>query len=75
MKRDLNRRLRAAEMRWFVSERVAGILRAINAMSDQEPGKQIEPSGIFDPHTLTDAELDALIAEFERRIADAARNH
>jgi hypothetical protein len=71
MRRDLDRLLKAAETRRFVSERVAAILRAIDAMSDQELAEQIiaEPSGIFDPRTMTDAELDWLITEFETRAA------
>ena len=69
MRRDLERRLKAAETRRFVSERVATVLRTIDAMSDRELAEQIlsEPSGIFDPRTMTDAELEWLIAEFEAR--------
>ena len=73
--RGLDRRLRAAEIRRFGSERVAQILRRFEAMSDQELSEQIraEESGIntmgFDPRDLTDAELASLIAEFRAGVA------
>ena len=66
--RDLERRLDSAEARQLVSQRVAAILRMIDAMSEEELLDQMAaPSGIFDPRTMTDAELDCLIAEFEVR--------
>jgi hypothetical protein len=42
----------------------------IDAMSEQEFLDQMAaPSGMFDPGTMTDSELDCLIAEFEVRAA------
>ena len=70
MIRDLERRLKAAETRQLASQRVATILRMIDAMSEEELLDQMAaPSGIFDPRTMTDAELDCLISEFEIRAA------
>ena len=70
MMRDLERRLNLAEARQLVSQRVAAVLRMIDAMSEQEFLDQMAaPSGIFDPGTMTDSELDCLIAEFEVRAA------
>jgi hypothetical protein len=70
MMRDLERRLNLAEARQLVSQRVAAVLRMIDAMSEQELQDQVAaPSGMFDPVTMTDAELDYLIAEFEVRAA------
>ena len=43
-------------------------------MSGQEPGRRIELSELFDPRTLADAELDALIAEFARRLKEMPSN-
>ena len=67
MRRDLERRLKAAEVRRFGSGRVAAILRRIDALSDRELREEIlaESSSIFDPETLTAAELARLITEFE----------
>jgi hypothetical protein len=74
LRRDLERRLRAVEARWFVSARAAAILRAFDGGFEVEPRAQTpaEFTGIFDPRTLTDAELDYLIAEVEARIAESA---
>jgi hypothetical protein len=58
-----------AEERQFGSRRVAVILQTIDALSDRELAEEIlaESSSIFDPDTLTDAELARLITEFEAR--------
>jgi hypothetical protein len=73
MIRDLERRLKAAETRQFASQRVATILRMIDAMPEEELLDQMAaPSGMFDPRTMTDAELDCLVAEFEARAARPA---
>jgi hypothetical protein len=72
MIRDLERRLKAAETRQLASQRVATILRMIDAMSEQELLDQMAPSGMFDPRTMTDGELDCLIAEFKARAARPA---
>ena len=70
MMRDLERRLNSAEAHQLVSQRVAAVLRMIDAMSEQELLDQMAaPSGMFDPRTMTDAELDCLIAELEVRAA------
>jgi hypothetical protein len=71
MRHGLDRRLRAAEVHRFGSERVAQILRLPTILSDQELIEHILAleSGIdmsgFDPRDLTDAELTFLVAEFE----------
>jgi hypothetical protein len=69
MRRDLERRLKAAEARCFGSVRVAAVLRALDLMSDLELAEHLSPeaSGVFDPRTMTDRELDRFIAEIERR--------
>jgi hypothetical protein len=69
----INHRLEALERRLFGGERVATILRRVDAMSDQELREQILGSApeLFDPRLLTNAELAALIAEFEARAADS----
>jgi hypothetical protein len=65
MMRDLERRLNLVEARQLVSQRVAAVLRMIDTMSEQEFLDQMAaPSGIFDPRTMTDAELGCLIVEF-----------
>jgi hypothetical protein len=72
MRRDLERRLRAVEARRFVSARVAAILRSFDGGFDVEPRAQtpVEFTGIFDPRTLSEAELDYLIAELEARFGE-----
>jgi hypothetical protein len=83
MRRDRERRLGALETRRFGSERVAAIIRRIDALSVQEMREQLiaEVTGEasvgfdlvgFDLQTLTHAELVWLIAEFETRAAYAA---
>ena len=74
MRRDLERRLTAAEERQFGSRRVAAILRRIDALSDRKLREEIlaESSSIFDPDTLTDAELARLTIELEARVARPA---
>jgi hypothetical protein len=77
MRRSLDCRLRAAEMRRFGTERVAKILRLPKILSDQELIEHIlamengiDMSG-FDLRDLTDTELASLIAEFRARVAEA----
>jgi hypothetical protein len=68
MMRGLERRLKAAEARRFGSARVAEVLRALDSMSDLELAEQLaEPSGVLDPRTMTDEELECCVAELERR--------
>jgi hypothetical protein len=70
MKRCPDRRLRKVEAQWFVSARVAAILRALDASPDA--GELLRGMrGMFDPSTLSDRELDFLIAEFRRLIVAA----
>jgi hypothetical protein len=59
--------LEAAETRRCASARVAAIVRAIRALSDEELARQgANPTGLFDPTTLSDSELQWLVDEFER---------
>jgi hypothetical protein len=79
MRRDLERRLKAAEERR--GGRAATIQQRIEAMSYEELMAEIlacergEPGGILDPRTMTNAELEQCIAELERLDAKAARAH
>jgi hypothetical protein len=68
MRRDLERRLKAAETRRFGSARVAEVLRALDSMSDLELAEHLSraPTGVLDPRTMTDGELDCCLAELER---------
>jgi len=71
MRRDLERRLKAAEKRR--GGPAAAIQWRIEALSDEELVGEIlaferdEPSRILDPRTMTDAELEQCIAELERK--------
>jgi hypothetical protein len=72
MRRDLERRLGKAEVQRFGSERVAAILRAWNTVSAGELKQMLaEPRGIFDPRTLTGAELDTLIGALDAHAVDS----
>lgn len=59
MRQGLERRLQATETRYGRTARVAAILCTIEDASDF--------TGIMDPETLSDAELDWLIDELQRR--------
>jgi hypothetical protein len=74
MGRDLQRRLNAAETRRFGSARVAEVMRGLDSMSDLELAEHLslEPSGVLDPRTMTDSELDCCMAELERRVSIAS---
>ena len=73
MQRNLERRLQAVETCRYGSPRVAAFLRAFDAMSDEELTREIE-TALSDPEFmhrrlrhLSDAEVDAVIKEFDRR--------
>ena len=67
MRSDLRRRLEAAETRRCASPRLAAIVRALKTISDEELARQgANPTGLFDPTTLSDGELQWLVEEFER---------
>jgi hypothetical protein len=70
---NIDRRLRAVEGSRFGSERVAAILRRVDTLSDRELREQVLGSApeLFDSRFLTDAEIAALMAEFEARGADS----
>jgi hypothetical protein len=71
MRRDLDRRLGKAEAQRFESKRVAAILRAWNTVSAGQLKQMLaEPRGIFDPQTLTDAELGTLIGALDAHAID-----
>ena len=70
MKRGLDRRLSKVEARWFVSARVATILRALDARRDREPAGELL-AGMGGIETLSDRELVFLLAEFNTLIAAA----
>lgn len=66
MRSDLRCRLKAAETRRCRSPRVAAIVRAIKTISAEELARQgSNPTGLFDPVTLSDGELQWLIGELE----------
>jgi hypothetical protein len=72
--RSLKRRIACIEARAGATPRVKAILRTLDSMSDAEFDHELElieryewSKTIIDPNSLTDAELDQLIAECDRR--------
>jgi hypothetical protein len=52
----------------YGSPRVVAVLRLFDTMSDEELARQIaRPSGVLDPATMSDRDLDTLIDELRQR--------